>query len=140
MVKTLKCNVAEFLVPGGLSTLAETFPRSIRETITLVSELGERYLWIDSLCIVQDDETVKHGQVTNTDAIYGNASFTIIAAGGEDAGVVPGGLWPLSTIPSTFIANARSGVKITLPRTLWLTHAFPWLTTRSTATLPQHAL
>jgi hypothetical protein len=129
----------------GLSTLAETFPRSIQETITFVSELGERYLWIDSLCIVQDDETVKHGQVMNMEAIYGNASFTIIAAGGEDAdaglpGVVPGGLWPLSTIPSTFIANARSGVKITLPRTLWLTHAFPWLTTRSTATLPQHAL
>jgi len=95
MVKTLIWNVAELSVSGGLSTLAETFPRSIRETITLVSEVRERYLWVDSLCIVQDDETMKHSQVANMDAICGKASFTTIATGGEDADaglprVVPG--------------------------------------------------
>jgi hypothetical protein len=31
-------------------------PKTFREAIGIARKLGARYLWIDSLCIVQDDE------------------------------------------------------------------------------------
>lgn len=33
----------------------ETLPLTFRETISFVHQLGIRYLWIDSLCIIQGD-------------------------------------------------------------------------------------
>jgi hypothetical protein len=32
-----------------------TLPRTISDTITVCKELGIRYLWVDRLCIRQDD-------------------------------------------------------------------------------------
>jgi hypothetical protein len=51
--------------------------------------LGERYLWVDSLCIVQDDEDDERYFVPNMDTIYQNAVVTIIALSGKtsDAGL-----------------------------------------------------
>jgi hypothetical protein len=34
-------------------------PETILNAIQLVSAIGERYLWVDSLCIVQDDDSDK---------------------------------------------------------------------------------
>lgn len=39
---------------GGLDIQA--LPRTIFDAIELVSMMGEHYLWVDALCIVQDDE------------------------------------------------------------------------------------
>jgi len=47
--------------------------------------LGETYLWVDSLCIVQDDENLKQDQLQQMAAIYAKASITIMAANGMDA-------------------------------------------------------
>lgn len=43
--------------PGILQAgiLAERLSQTVRNAIDLVRLLGERYLWVDSLCIVQDD-------------------------------------------------------------------------------------
>jgi hypothetical protein len=40
----------------------EKFPKTICDPIELCRELGERYLWIDSMCITQDSED-KHNQL-----------------------------------------------------------------------------
>lgn len=57
-----------------------SLPSIISDAISLCRALRERYLWVDRLCIVQDDETSKHGQIRAMDVIYQSATFTIMAA------------------------------------------------------------
>jgi hypothetical protein len=51
----------------------------------VVRLLGERYLWVDSLCIVQDDEESTQQCLDDMAAIYANAVLTIKAVEGNDA-------------------------------------------------------
>ena len=62
---------------------AELLPKTIRDAIYFVQLLGEKYLWVDSLCIVQDDELQKSVQIANMSNIFSRAYFTIIAAYGN---------------------------------------------------------
>jgi hypothetical protein len=60
----------------------------------LVEAVGERFLWVDSLCIVQDDPEIRDEQIQIMDLIYGNALFTIMAATGDNADAgLPGVRW-----------------------------------------------
>ena len=60
-------------------------PKTIQNAMILVKELGLRYLWFDSLCLIQDDiDDLKNG-IMNMDAVYESAWFTIIAAQGSTA-------------------------------------------------------
>lgn len=63
--------------------------------------LGERYLWIDRFCIIQD-HPAKHAIISQMDAVFANAYCTIIATDGNDAdfGLRGVGL-PRATIPQT---------------------------------------
>ncbi len=65
-------------------------PQTIQDAIDLVREIGEHYLWVDSLCIVQDDDDHKMIQIRSMDQIYNNAVAIIVCATGEnaDAGLV----------------------------------------------------
>lgn len=45
-----------------------------------VFDLGERYLWIDALCIIQDDPKDKAHQIGQMDLVYGDALLTIVIA------------------------------------------------------------
>ncbi|KAG2124878.1 heterokaryon incompatibility protein-domain-containing protein [Suillus clintonianus] len=80
---TTKDNIGERSAPGGLNTA--NFPDTITDSIQLVRQLGERYIWIDTLCIVQDDLEDKMSQIHAMDLIYGESYFTIYAAGGTSA-------------------------------------------------------
>lgn len=60
-------------------------PLTIRDAIALVREIGERFLWIDSLCITQDDNDYKMTQIRLMDQIYNNAVAVIVCATGENA-------------------------------------------------------
>jgi Heterokaryon incompatibility protein (HET) len=57
-------------------------PRTIQDAIKVTRRRGYHYLWVDSLCIVQDDDHERHGQINMMDEIYSNASLTIAAASG----------------------------------------------------------
>jgi len=78
-------NVKEFCTPGGLNRISETIPKTISDAILLVNLLGERYLWIDALCIVQDDNASKQIMIDRMHIVYQNAFLTLIAATGADA-------------------------------------------------------
>ncbi|KHE84182.1 HET-domain-containing protein [Neurospora crassa] len=64
--------------------LPSQLPPLIEDTITAVTQLGFRYLWVDRYCIPQGDEEAKHTQIQNMHSIYGSASLTIVAATGND--------------------------------------------------------
>jgi Heterokaryon incompatibility protein (HET) len=60
-------------------------PETIRDAMQLTQSLGIRYLWIDSLCIVQDDESSLQKYLPAMASIYAMSTLTIVAAEGENA-------------------------------------------------------
>lgn len=67
------------------SLTRQGLPQTILDVMKLVSELGGTYLWVDRLCILQDDDNDKAQQIPCMDSIYSLAELTIIAASGSDA-------------------------------------------------------
>lgn len=84
---TNRRTVMTHILHGGLETAWERLPRTIQDAMLLVSRLGYRYLWIDSLCIVQDSKSSWQLNASAMHLVYGNAQFTICAADGEDSSV-----------------------------------------------------
>lgn len=73
-------NLEEFQERGFLNhTILQRLPTVIREAMDLLRGIGERYLWVDCLCICQGDERTQT-EVGFMDEIYSGAYFTIIAA------------------------------------------------------------
>lgn len=58
---------------------------TIRDAMITTYELGFEYLWIDALCIVQDDEDFKAKELRKMGDIYRNAAFTIVPSAAGDA-------------------------------------------------------
>ena len=117
-------------------------PRTIDDAITLTYRLQERYLWVDSLCIIQDDKTAKQLQVLAMDKVYAFALATIAAASDENAdpglpGVRPGTRTPfqrVETIRSITMGNrwdidtltsiTPRDVLESAERTVWISRAW----------------
>ena len=72
-----------FREPQSLSR--NTVLSTIDDAIEVAQSLGENFLWVDCLCIKQDDGADKGQFIPHMDVIYGSASFTIVAASGVDA-------------------------------------------------------
>jgi hypothetical protein len=64
--------------------LTEKLPRTFQDAIGVTQLLGERYLWIDALCIVQDDDVNKEKEILQMDKIFLSAALTIVSADGQD--------------------------------------------------------
>jgi hypothetical protein len=60
-------------------------PATIQDASDLVKSIGRRYLWVDLLCIRQDDLSEKEVLLKQMHLLYEGASFTIVAAGGKSA-------------------------------------------------------
>ncbi|KAI1352888.1 HET-domain-containing protein [Xylaria sp. FL0043] len=54
-----------------------TLPRSFRDAIEVVRSLGIRYLWVDALCIIQDDVADWESESAKMADVYENAFLTI---------------------------------------------------------------
>ncbi|KAM7189098.1 Heterokaryon incompatibility protein (HET) domain containing protein [Naviculisporaceae sp. PSN 640] len=57
-----------------------SFPKTFRDAIDITRQLDIQYLWIDSLCIVQDDEEDWLAESEKMGAIYHRAAVTIAAS------------------------------------------------------------
>ena len=77
---TTKSSLTGLYIPGALRDKEERMFQAIQDAIQCVSELGERYLWVDALCIIQDDEEHKSFQVQQMDRVYGSSLLTLIHA------------------------------------------------------------
>jgi hypothetical protein len=60
----------------------QSLPQTFRDAIFISRALNVRYIWIDSLCIVQNDDRDWSTQAQKMAAIYSNSYLTISAASG----------------------------------------------------------
>ena len=89
VVDTLQClesNIDILKQPGSLSiSSSQVVPQTIRDAMKLCALAGHRYLWVDRVCIVQDNDAIKQQHLQGMGWIYAKADFTIVAAEGSDA-------------------------------------------------------
>ena len=58
--------------------------RCVSDAIELTRKLGVRYIWIDALCVVQDDPEEQLNAMSRMSDIYSSAVFVIATAGTDD--------------------------------------------------------
>ena len=63
----------------------EHVPNTIKDAISLCADLDVPYLWVDALCIVQDDVDIMAKTIADMGNIYSNSVFNIVAASGKDS-------------------------------------------------------
>jgi hypothetical protein len=61
----------------------DSLPLAFRDAVQVARLLGIRYLWIDSLCIIQDDKGDWEAESSKMAEIFSNAYLTIVAARGD---------------------------------------------------------
>lgn len=76
--QNIQCHIER--IPGPL-------PKTFRDSIRVTRALGVRYLWIDSLCILQDSAADWATHAPQMAAVYGNSYVTISADAAEDSTV-----------------------------------------------------
>ena len=81
MPETRRDNYNSRCKSGGLPEL----PATIEDAMSVVESIGERYLWVDVLCIIQDDRQLKYKILALMDVIYIQAYATIVALSSTNA-------------------------------------------------------
>jgi hypothetical protein len=85
-IKLRSDDLAEF--KSSIST--ETLPKTFRDAISVTYQLGQKFIWIDALCIVQDDPADWRRESALMDQIYSGGLLNITASASTD---VEGGLF-----------------------------------------------
>ncbi|RYP57244.1 hypothetical protein DL769_009613 [Monosporascus sp. CRB-8-3] len=78
-------NIAFLQSPNSLRDHSIQLPRTISDAIKIAQSFKFRYIWIDSLCIKQDDQGDQATEIQRMHEIYANARLTIVAATGSSA-------------------------------------------------------
>jgi hypothetical protein len=81
-VLTTTENIIQHETRGSLEGI---LPPTIEDALRVTQALGERYLWVDCLCILQDCEEDKSIHLPRMGDIYRHAVVTIVAASGSNA-------------------------------------------------------
>ncbi|KAF2015732.1 HET-domain-containing protein, partial [Aaosphaeria arxii CBS 175.79] len=76
------------------------------DAMLLVQALGEQYLWVDTLCIIQDSPA-RFEDIGRMDKIYRGAVCTLIAMDGQDASSSLPGVLPNSRNTAVFCKNGN---------------------------------
>ncbi|TGO23049.1 hypothetical protein BPAE_0146g00280 [Botrytis paeoniae] len=79
--RLLEDNLQILTQPGSLRNHSQSpLPKVILDAMELTNRLGQRYLWVDRLCIIQDQETATMSEVMRMDQVYAGTYVTIVAA------------------------------------------------------------
>ena len=133
-VRLTRANKPMLLEVGSLQTIWDSLPRTVRDAVVLVRKLGaeHQYLWVDSICLVQDDNVDLEQGVNSMDTIYTKAWLTIVAAHGHNAGAgLPGICWTTRVLDTYMVKvteDASVGLceklDVALDRTVYSTRAW----------------
>lgn len=79
--KTTRSNLLQYLESIPFNSL----PGTISDTLQLCCKLGFRYVWIDSLCIIQGDKEDWEREASNMAGIYSSSNLTLATHLCEDS-------------------------------------------------------
>ncbi|KAI1328550.1 heterokaryon incompatibility protein-domain-containing protein [Xylariaceae sp. FL0255] len=114
----LKKNKDELFTRGGITKNWESIPKTLQDSINLVRKLDCRYVWIDQVCFIQDDDEDKGIGIVAMDLVYEQAYCTIIAASGTDANSgLPGIRENSRTSSHQVTSEVLPGIKLVLRHT-----------------------
>ncbi|KAF2469583.1 HET-domain-containing protein [Lindgomyces ingoldianus] len=74
----LRDNIQSLKKKRALRSPFLKIPQLVRDAMAFAYSINIRYLWVDALCIIQDDSS-KHDTLTRMDMIYNLAHLTIVA-------------------------------------------------------------
>lgn len=63
----------------------DKLPKTFQDAITVTQGLGERFLWIDLLCIIQEDKDDWNIESKKMETVFGLAYCTISASSAKDS-------------------------------------------------------
>jgi hypothetical protein len=66
---TTSSTISRLEQSGGLNEFWHEIPMTIRGAVAVVAKLGYRYLWVDSIYIVQDDQEQKGAAINTVDLV-----------------------------------------------------------------------
>lgn len=118
ILKLRSSNLSELCLENSLLQKRHSIiPQTILDAMKVVKAVGEQYLWVDALCILQDDDSLEqHNQMANMDRIYARALFTIVAADGMHANLGLSGISRPRSLPVNQIAEELDyGIHIMYP-------------------------
>lgn len=85
-LKTTSANFDQLRQPGSIRLFqAQGICQTVQDAIGITKHLGERFLWVDSLCIIQDDDESLRRNINVMHQIYANSSLCLVAFAGTDA-------------------------------------------------------
>lgn len=80
----MKCLSSNIVSYGTAIPFEEQLP-TVKDAAKVCQGIGLQYLWIDALCIIQDDSNDKSVEIAKMTSIYGSATVTIAAARSSSA-------------------------------------------------------
>lgn len=99
--KTTRENVEAYFISIDI----EMIPKTFQESVHITRALGIRYLWIDSLCIIQHDEDDWQREAAKMANVFRSAILTISATSAENSAQGCGIAYPVR--PSTQFSLPR---------------------------------
>ena len=116
-------NRPRMVTEGGLSDNHDDIPQTFKDAMRVAELLGIRYVWIDALCIQQDNEQDLTSRMASMKAIYGSAALTIVSNTESVNTGIPGVGYPrqssqtVFTSPHMSLINARptSNARLRIP-------------------------
>lgn len=104
-------NRLALLKPGSLRAVSHLVPRTIEDAIVLTRRLGCRFLWVDALCLMQNNAQDLELGVNAMDLIYERAWLTV-ASCGQDANARLRGVQRGTRMPSKNTVEVIPGVEM----------------------------
>jgi len=124
-------NLAMMTASGGLMSKDVVLAPTIRDAITFTREVGFRYLWVDALCIVQDDYKQKPTYLNLMGTVYAEAVLVLtILEGNADMGILGIGhdreVWDTINLPTRSLIKSTRRItrKETFSDKTWATRGW----------------
>ena len=88
--KLEKINLEKYKCKMGIGKGRRIDAQTVEDAISLVNQLGLQYLWVDSLCIVQNDKDDVSHFISQMGRIYSCAAVTIVSDSPDAITGIPG--------------------------------------------------
>ncbi|KAK7755345.1 hypothetical protein SLS62_002571 [Diatrype stigma] len=111
-LRLTQANLELLLEDGALMEAKQHIPTTLLQAMYVCSKIGQRYLWVDALCLIQNDPRDLKLGIEVMDLIYEKADLTIIAASGDNANAGLPGVAEGTRMPSKPLFEVAPSVQL----------------------------